>query len=424
MTETATANSDVDGTVAIVSQHYPPDKSGNASRIRDTATHLSEKGWDVTVLTPPPAFPHGQFERSWERSRTRVVDGITVQELWAWQPTKQDPGFLSRLAYYLIFPIHALLWIASNHRDVDVIVTSSPPIFTGIVGYPYQKFGGGSWVVDVRDLWIDASVDLGFIESDGVAEKASRRLQRRVLHSSDCITVTTSILGERLQEQYDVEAEKLVSLPNGVETERFTPSNSDPERTIVYTGNVGHAQDLKSCVLALKRLDDDDVSLKIVGDGDSRGELEEFISEHGLEEKVSMRGLVPRDEIPGILDNSMIGIAPLRADSALEYAIPTKVYEYMAAGLPVVATGVGQLEQVLSESNSGYIVENDPDAIASAYRNLLTDEKARRDFGQNGREYVKSNYDRGTIAQRLSETLQGLRAEHPQTSTALTVGDG
>ena len=391
--------------VVIVSQHFPPDKSGNASRIHDTAKHLTTEGWDVTVLAPPPAFPHGQFERSWTRKRTREQDGVTVHNLWAWQPTAEDPGFVSRMAYYVLFPLHALLWLLLNYRDVDAIITSSPPIFTGLAGLPFGLVGRTPWIVDVRDLWIDASVGLGFIEEGSLAERLSRRYERQVLAMADRITVTTSVLGDRLADQYQLDRDKIVHLPNGVDTDEFKPSDSDSEPTIVYTGNVGHAQDLESCIQAMSLLEHSDATLKIVGDGDIKGNLEELVREENLHDTVEFTGLVPREEIPAILEEAMIGIAPLKSSETLEYAAPTKVYEYMAFELPIVATGVGEIEALIEDSEAGVITDNNPTALAKAFEELLDDPEQRTDLGRNGRDYVETYYDRGSIAQKLDLTI-------------------
>lgn len=396
--------------VVIVSQHYPPDKSGNASRIHDTAKHLVTEGWDVTVLSPPPAFPHGQFDRSWSRKESRENDGVTVHNLWAWQPAAEDPGFVSRMAYYLLFPLHVLLWLLVHHRDVDAIITSSPPIFTGIAGLPFGLFGKISWLVDVRDLWIDASVGLGFIEEGGIAERISRRYERWVLSTADRITVTTSVLGDKLAEQYGLDRGKIVHLPNGVDTDEFEPTESDPEPTIVYTGNVGHAQDLDSCIRAMSRIDHPEATLKIVGDGDIKGDLEQLVQKESLNESVEFTGMVEREEVPKILDEAMIGIAPLKSDESLEYAVPTKVYEYMSYELPVVTTGIGELETLVEQAGSGYHVANEPDAIASAFETLLDDDEKREELGAKGRQHIIEHYDRGVVASRLSATLQEVGA--------------
>lgn len=391
--------------VVVASQHYPPDKSGNASRISDTCSRLVEEGWEVTVLAPPPAFPHGQFDRSWKRKTTDSKDGVTVHRLWAWQPTLEDPGFISRMAYYFLFPIHAFLWFLFNYRTYDAVITSSPPIFTGMAALPFGLLCQKPWIVDVRDLWIDASIGLGFIDEGGVLERISRAYERVVLRTADRVTVTTTVLGERLRSQYGIDDRKIVHLPNGVETAEFQPTDGKSESTIVYTGNIGHAQDLEACIKALPKMSSATATLRIVGDGDIRNELEELVSDEGLDDRVEFTGLVPREEIPGILDNAAIGVAPLKSDDMLEYAVPTKAYEYMSSRLPVVATGTGEIEVLIKESNGGVFVENDPQRLAEAFDSLLADPERCEQLGKSGREHVVEQYDRGVIASRLSAVL-------------------
>lgn len=392
--------------VVVVSQHYPPDRSGNASRVSDTCSHLAADGWDVTVLAPPPAFPHGQFSRSWKRKTTRTVDGVTAHRLWAWQPATEDPGFLTRMAYYVLFPLHALVWLLFNYREYDVIVTSSPPIFTGMAGLPFGLLTDTPWVVDVRDLWIDAAVGLGFIDEGGVIERASRWYEGFVLRAADRVTVTTRVLGEELVDQYGLDEEVVRHLPNGVDTEKFRPTDGDRKPTIVYTGNVGHAQDLAACIRAMSSVASPDAILRIVGDGDTRDRLERLVAEEGLEDRVEFTGLVPRETIPDVLHEAMIGVAPLKRDDTLEYAVPTKAYEYMACELPVVATGVGEIEALIDESGGGLFVDNDPERLADAFDSLLSDAERRDALGDSGRAHMVERYDRGVVARKLGDILE------------------
>lgn len=408
MSEQSEQDADTDHSVLIVSQHFPPDNSGNASRVRDTAVYLDEFGFDVTVIAPPPAFPHGQFEQRWYRKEQRTHENIRVIRLWSWVPTEEDPSFLGRLMYYLTFPLHTLLWLLFSVRKYDIVLTSSPPIFTGIPGFSTLLSPSTSWVVDVRDLWIDASIGLGFIDEGGVVERISRIYEQTVLRRATCVLVTTSELGSRLVQQYQLDPECIVHIPNGVDTTEFDTSEGADEPLIVYTGNVGHAQDLESCTRAMKGLEHPDATLKIVGDGDIRDELESLVETLEITDRVEFTGLVPRTEIPAILDEAAIGIAPLKDQDTLEYAVPTKAYEYMAAELPVVATGTGELERLLEKSEGGVIVDNDPEEVADVFSRLLQSEDRREDMGSSGREHIQANYDRRSIARKLGEALDSL----------------
>lgn len=409
--------------VVFVTQAFPPDKGGNASRIRDTAVHLAENGWEVTVLSPPPSYPSGEFERSWRPRSTERRDGVTVHRLWTWQPQREDPGMAHRLPYFLLFAIHAACWLlfariaellGSDRRGYDVVVTSTPPISTGAPGLVASLLGL-RWVVDVRDLWIDAAGALGYIDPESTIARLSRRFQRLVLHTADRVAVTTPEIGRSLREHYgEALSSSIVVVPNGVETARFRPSpddasdaTGDGRPTIVYTGNLGSAQDLEAVIRAMARLDAD-ATLRLVGSGDRESALRKLADDLELNGRVEFAGVVPREEIPEILAAAEVGVAPLDDSDAISYAMPTKVYEYMASGLPTVVTGGGAVEQFVERSGGGVHAPNDPDRIAERLDELLADDDARRRLGAQGRAHVVERYDRGAIADRLGEELDSL----------------
>lgn len=419
--------SENDRDVVFVSQRFPPDMGGNAARIHDISTHLNDEAWNVTVLAPPACYPPGEFERSWKITRTDTIDGISIHRLWSWQPRAKDPRTVFRLAYYVLFSIHATLWLLLYVRRYDVVITSTPPISTGAPGLIAATVGK-PWVVDVRDLWIDASISLGYLEEDSYLERVSRRFQQRVLRTADRVTVTTESLKNSLQETYDDALRvKTTVIPNGADIERFrtnsepaieaTPTEStdsddgdDPE--IIYTGNLGSAQDLEACIRSMSHLSTERAVLRLVGSGDMESELRLLTQTLDLDDRVVFHGLVPRTEVPDLLNDATIGIAPLEDSEELSYAMPTKVYEYMASGLPIVVTGRGEIERFINQTDGGLHAENDPERIAEQIDKLLTDARYRRVLAENGHEHVKERYDREMIASRLSEELMSLVDEH------------
>ncbi len=429
------------GSIVFVSQQFPPDRSGHASRIDGTTASLASNGWDVTVLAPPASFPHGEFERNWRRSERTTHDRVTVIRLWSWQPTDPDPGFLSRLSYYVLFALHATVWLLFNRHKYDILVSTTPPISTGIAGLipgPSRP----DWVIDVRDCWIDASISLGFIPEGGVLERLSRAFQRRALATADRIAVTTQTLGEQLCEQYGEElSAKLIHVPNGVDCTRFNSRTDggnviDAQRgtedidtaagngsseavagengsseavagELIYTGNIGHAQNLDDCIRALQYLPAD-VTLKLVGGGDAMPELQDLVEELDVADRVEFVGTVPHHEIPKLLDDATVGLAPLRDDPELAYAMPSKVYEYLGSGLPVIVTGQGEIERFVRDSGGGLHADNDAASIAADVEQLLQDDEFRVATAERGYEYVEKRYDRDNITDRFSDHLATL----------------
>ena len=394
--------------ILIISQHFPPEKSGNASRVYDLSKNMVNFGAHVIVYSPFPSFPYGTFQRINKLRSNRIIDGIYHFKIWNWQPDFEDPSFLSRMAYYLVFPLLATVRALINSKHYDVIITTAPPVFTGIPGYFIKKITGKKWLFDVRDLWLDASVALEFIKKDSFFYKLTRYYEKLCYDTCDHILVTTNKVKEIINKTYNIPNEKMHVIPNGVDSSAYRPLNKKKKNQLIYTGNIGHAQDLEKVILAVKRINeeqDSTLDFYLVGDGDIKHQLELFVKRNNIGNHVFFTGIVEREEIPGLINESMIGVAPLKDLEILEYAIPTKSYEYMSCEVPFVATGKGEIEKIAEESGSGLIAKNDVDSIYEKISYLIHNPDVRQQMGEKGREFVKKYNDRKMIAQHLLDII-------------------
>jgi glycosyltransferase involved in cell wall biosynthesis len=393
--------------ILIISQHFPPEKSGNASRISDMAKYLVLDNCDVTVLAPHPSFPHDSFDKDWSISKKSIFNGVKLENLFAWQPASKDPGFVERMAYYLTFPLHAVIWTTLHHKQFDIIITSAPPIFTGFAGLSSKLIFKKKWVMDVRDLWINASISLGFLKQGSFFEKISRMYEQACYSRSDIISVTTQELGEDIVRTYkNISPLKVKVVPNGVDTAFFYPIQTEKKNQIIYAGNIGHAQDLENVILAMKKISDFyPLKFIIAGDGDIKEYLEGIVKDNGLEKFVEFPGLLPREDIPKMFCESLIGIAPLKKMKTLEYAVPTKAYEYMACGIPFVGSGEGEIRKLAERSGGGIISENSPESFADFIIELLSNTSRMDSMGTKGREFVEKHYSRQQIASGLKNNI-------------------
>ncbi|WP_189635979.1 glycosyltransferase family 4 protein [Halomicrobium mukohataei] len=381
----------------------------------DLTSHMAEE-CEVTVIAPPSCYPASDFDWSWDWETTEVRNGCEIVRLWAWQLRTVDPSFVDRLLYYFTFVAHALFWLFQRRQKYDVIITTSPPIFTGMVALPFSMLGSLNWILDIRDLWIDVSSDLGFISEDGIITKSSRRYQAATLRQADLITVTTHGTTTQLRERYDFETEISV-IPNGVDTSVFTPEPSSNEVELIYTGNLGYGQDLETCIRAL-HYTESDVRFRIVGDGDLRPELVELAEKIGVSDQVDFMGLVPREQIPQLLGTAAIGVAPLKEQDSLEYAVPTKLYEYWACELPVLALGQGTIEEIVSESGAGVVPSGSPRTVAREIDALLSNKEHRKQLAERGRTFVVANYERQALAHEFVQLAHRVNSPSGEISTA------
>lgn len=370
------------------------------------AVNLNKLGLDITVASPPPTFPTGSFERTWRLSACRTIDGIDNLYLWTWQPISRDPGFISRMLYYLIFPFNVALWALIHRKKYDAILTSSPPIFTGIPGLLSKLLFKKPWILDIRDRWIDASISLGFLKKGSLFERSSRYFERLCYQRANLIAVTTRELGKNISSDSTIQ-DKIIVVPNGVDTDYFRPIVIPKKNQIIYTGNIGYAQDLEKVIHAVKQvIKRHDLKLLLVGDGDIRWHLEQIVQAEALEDVVQFTGVVPRDFIPHMLSESILGLAPLKKLDTLEYAVPTKAYEYMSCGLPFLGCGKGEIADLARKSGAGIIADNTPDSIATTILELIENPIKAEEMGKRGRDFVKGNYDRRSIAKRLKQHIE------------------
>lgn len=397
--------------ILIVSQHYPPEVSGNASRIGDMAKALAAAGANVTVLAPHPNFPNGTFRRRWRIWRRRKDGDVEVVNLLSWQPSKSNPSNMSRALYYVTFPWHVAGWLLW-HRRFDVLVCSMPPPFTAMASY---MVGRKMLAVDMRDLFIDAAVGLGLAKEGSILVKASRKLEARALRRAQVVATTTMDMAGKLRARGLIaDGATIVHCPNGVDAARFAGAPGLPEARFVYAGNVGHAQDLACAIraIALVRKTHPQARLEILGDGDTRQDLSDLASSLQLNGAVRFAGVVPRNEIPEKLATAAGGLAFLRKEPTLDYAVPTKAYEYAAAGIPFLVADLTESRALAEASKGGLVSANEPAALASQMAWVIEHPTEARAMGARGRAYVLANYERSAIAARL---LAALEAVHERT---------
>ena len=207
------------------------------------------------------------------------------------------------------------------------------------------------------------------------------------------------------------EGTRVFTVPNGVNVHRITPQPESPGAPVVtFVGTLKpwHGVDV---LLRARAQAHKDWKLRIIGDGPMRAELDDLARSLGID--VDFRGAVAPDAIPQHMAGTAIGVAPSPAmdTDSDQYFSPLKVYEYMAAGLPVVASRVGQLPEIMGES--AYLVPpSDPEALAEALDALVANPVERARVGSDNRRQAEREHSwTGTVDHILAHA--GVKEDVP-----------
>src|SRR5688572_25947172 len=202
-----------------------------------------------------------------------------------------------------------------------------------------------------------------------------KREQFCARHADGVISANTLLAGRRKQQG----ARHVVVIPNGVDLSIFTSARQKRPHppTLIYMGRLSLMWGLALAVKAMPKLLQviPDVRLLIAGDGPAEATLRALSQELGVTENITFLGRLAYQALPAALAQADIGIVIAQPDNEFRrYATPLKLVEYMAAGLPVIASRVGQTEVMMQQAKAGVLIDHSVDEFVAASIDLLTNE--------------------------------------------------
>jgi colanic acid biosynthesis glycosyl transferase WcaI len=398
----------------ILTQYFPPEIGGAATRLSAMAEELRRLGHEVEVVTALPNYPRGRFFAGYDGAfyRREILRGVEVHRVWLYPALG---GGFNRMMNYGSFATTSLLGMLRAKRP-DFLFVESPPLLLAISGWIASRFWRVPLIFNVADLWPDAIAEGGFIK-EGLLLRAMRALERWSYRKATYVNAVTAGIREALVHKKSVPREKVLFLPNGVDTIRYQPQPPDAalkrclglegKRIILWAGTQGHSHGLEYVLQAARILEDKPaIHFLFLGDGSARPGLERLAAKMGLQ-NVTFHDPVPLDELPSYFSISESGLASLSGIPLHDGARPSKVFPILASGKPVIFAGRGEGARLIEESGAGLVVPpEDPQSLASAVVQLLSDPALAEECGVNGRKFVEEHHQ---WSQLVGRWLAGLR---------------
>jgi glycosyltransferase involved in cell wall biosynthesis len=398
--------------ILLIHQAFAALDEPGGTRHHEFARYLAGRGHRVTVVASPVSYLTGTARRQRISWVERQDGGPGVRVLRAYTYPALHRSFAHRVFSFFSFMASSFM-IGLNVRDVDLVWGTSPPIFQGATAMALARLKRVSFLFEVRDLWPAFAVAVGVLRQP-LLIRASEWLERTLYRQADCLMVNSPGFVEHVR---GLGADQVELIPNGADPGMYDPAADgstfrrehglEGKFIALYAGAHGMSNDLRVVLDAAGRLRDrPDIVFVFLGDGKEKPALLALAAEMGLE-NVSFLPPVPKTEMPQALAASDACIALLKPIPLYATVYPNKVFDYMAAGRPVVLAIGGVIRQVVEAAGAGIVVPpGDAEAMAEAVRKLADDRQLGSEMGWNGRRCVEADFSRAKLAGQLCELVE------------------
>lgn len=390
-------------TVLIISQYFPPDVTAAAYRVGETVRLLKERGCNVHIVT---STPHkGGLDAD-------QAQGFAADELTRVAVNALDGGGIRKyLAQYLGFAWGALRASLRQGRKTrfDVIWLTSPPLFVVLCSLVLKHALKAPVVLDVRDIWPESAVAIGKVRRGSAMERVGKVLEWVAYRHCNALTCVSQPMKAYITART---TKPVFVVYNGILRNAVaeSPSSTVARGAFCYAGNLGHAQGLDGVLRAFARVResavDGECKLHLVGTGALEHELRQLASELGLSNSVEFHGALPKVRALETMRRAGVLLIPLVDSLAFSLTIPSKVFDCMAIGRPIVAAIRGEAAAVLRETGGNIVVEpGDEHALSEAMIEAMAQWERLSELADKNRGLVLERYSREAATDVLIEAL-------------------
>jgi len=419
--------------ILYVSQYFPPEMGAPAGRAAELSRLWAEDGHEVTVLTGFPNHPTGVVPPEYRRKFRRLVareNYHDVNVVRTWLLPVPNRKTYERILNYSSFCVSSAITGILLHQP-EVVIATSPQLLVGLAGWWLARCNGVPFVFEVRDLWPESLTAVGIGDEDSLLHRMLSKIAGFLYRSCDRLVVVSPAFKDYLIERWQVPAEKIFVVENGVETSLFSRlvPNSIIRRSLgaedkfiaSYIGTIGNAHGLETLLeaAALLRERAPQVLFLLVGEGAEKARVVSLACSRGLR-NVHFVDQQPREKVPAYITASDACLVLLKKSELFKTVLPTKMLEFMSCARPVILGVDGHARKIVEQANAGiFVTPEDPVALADAVMRLASDSALRDSLGRNGRQHVLQHFSRQNTAKLYLDVLQDLLGENQRCVTAV-----
>jgi colanic acid biosynthesis glycosyl transferase WcaI len=407
--------------ILFLSDNFPPESNAPATRLWEHATRWVRDGHEVTVITCAPNFPEGRlfdgYRNAWRA--VEVLDGIRVVRVKTYITANE--GFVRRTLDYMSFMVMAFV-MSLFERKPDVVVATSPQFFCAIAGWAVSVFKRRPFVFELRDLWPASIFAVGAMKQNSSAGRILEGIELFLYRRAAAIVSVTESFREDLVSR-GIAREKIEVVINGVDLDRYQPRDRDSsfeseyglggKFVAGYIGTHGMAHALPRVLEAAERLwHREDIVFLFAGAGAERATVEDIVRQRKLS-NVRLVPRQPKERMPSLWSVCDLALVPLRDDPVFATVIPSKIFEAMGMGVPILMSiPEGEATAIVRRTGNGVCVApENPQAMAQAVERLASAPDEVRELRRAARQGGPL-FSRDVLARRMLGILEQVADRH------------
>lgn len=387
------------------------DEAGG-TRHYELAQHLAERGHRVTIIASQVSYLTGKAEQAPVEEHVGPANRVKILRAYTYKALHRS--FVHRVFSFFSFMLSSF-WLGLQVKQVDLVWGTSPPIFQGVTAWALARLKRVPFLFEVRDLWPAFAIDVGVLRNP-ILIRASLWLEGFLYRRADRLMVNSPGFIEHVTRRG---AQQVELVPNGADAAMFDPYASGAgfredydlqgKFVAVYAGAHGMSNDLGILLQAAQELADlPHVVIALLGDGKEKPTLVKMADEMKLE-NVRFIPPMPKVLMAQALAAADACIAILKPIPMYATVYPNKVFDYMAAGRPVILAIDGVIRQVVEAADAGvFVPPGNAHALALAIRKLASQMEQGRAMGLRGRQYVEAHFNRPDLAEKLAHLIEEL----------------
>lgn len=392
--------------VLLIHQAFVALDEAGGTRHYEFARHLVQRGHRVTVIASRVSYLTGRETAL----QSEGIPGLSIIRATTYSGLHRS--FVHRLLSFISFTLNSF-FIGLRVKDVSVIWGTSPPIFQAMTAWALARWKRIPFLFEVRDLWPAFAVAVGVLRSP-VLISASETLERFLYTRADTIVINSPGFLDHVRGRG---GRHINVVPNGADPDMFDPKSDGAEFQkqfalqgkflATYAGAHGLSNDLGVVLEAAELLKaDQHIAVVLLGDGKDKPKLQAQAAKLNLA-NVHFLPSLPKAQMAQALAAANACIAILKPVKQFATVYPNKVFDYMAAGRPVLLAIDGVIRQVVEKAGAGFFVPpGNPAGLAAAIRKMADNPTEAQRMGAAGRAYLEKHFDRRTLADEMERVIE------------------